>query len=145
MRISKAIEMGAFFNNPVLIAAINAAIRQRRTLHLWGLLSDASVHSHMDHLMALLDLATKQGLSDIAIHAVLDGRDKPPRSALPFINQLEAKLKQLGCGRITTVIGRYYAMDRDKRWERIERAWRAIVMGEGARSSSARAAIEASY
>jgi 2,3-bisphosphoglycerate-independent phosphoglycerate mutase len=145
MRISKAIETGAFFGNPTLLAAINAAKQTRRTLHLWGLLSDGSVHSHIDHLMALLDLAARQGLRDIAIHAVLDGRDKPPRSALPFIDQVEAKLKDLGCGRIATVIGRYYAMDRDKRWERIEHAWRAIVIGEGARSSSARAAIEASY
>jgi 2,3-bisphosphoglycerate-independent phosphoglycerate mutase len=145
MRISKAIETGGFFRNPVLLAAINAVIQKRRTLHLWGLLSDGSVHSHIDHLMGLLEMAAKEGLRDIAVHAVLDGRDKPPRSALPFIDQVEAKLKQLGCGRIATVIGRYYAMDRDKRWERIERAWRAIVMGGGGRSSSARAAIEASY
>jgi 2,3-bisphosphoglycerate-independent phosphoglycerate mutase len=109
------------------------------------LLSDGSVHSHIDHLMALLEMGVKEGLRDIAVHAVLDGRDKPPRSALPFIDQLEAKLKELGCGRIATVSGRYYAMDRDKRWERTERAWRAIAMGEGAPARSARAAVEASY
>ena len=145
MRISKAIETGAFFRNPAILTAINAVLRNQRTLHLWGLLSDGSVHSRIDHLIALLDLAVKQGLRKIAVHAVLDGRDKPPRSALPFIDQVEAKLKELGCGRIATVIGRYYAMDRDKRWERVERAWRAMVMGEGRASGSARAAVEASY
>jgi 2,3-bisphosphoglycerate-independent phosphoglycerate mutase len=145
MRINKAIETGAFFRNETLLSAIRAAASNRRTLHLWGLLSDGSVHSHIDHLLALLDLAVREGLRDIAVHAVLDGRDKPPRSALPFVDQLAAKLAQLGHGRIATVSGRYYAMDRDRRWERTERAWRALVMGEAAQAPSARAAIEASY
>ena len=145
MRISKAIATGDFFHNAALLAAIGAARANRRTLHLWGLLSDGSVHSHIDHLFALLELAAKQGLDDIAVHAVLDGRDKPPRSALPFIDQVEAKLRELGRGRISTVTGRYYAMDRDKRWERTERAWRALVMGEGGAARTARAAVEAAY
>jgi 2,3-bisphosphoglycerate-independent phosphoglycerate mutase len=143
MRITKAIESGEFASNPILLEAVRKS--RRNTLHLWGLLSDGSVHSHIDHLLALLDLAANNGAEKIAVHAVLDGRDKPPRSALPFIDQLEAKLKQIGRGRIATVSGRYYTMDRDQRWERTERAWRAIVLGEAPRVASARAAIEASY
>src|SRR5215469_5635578 len=124
MRISKAIETGAFFANPVLLDAMRRPGRDH-TLHLWGLLSDGSVHSHIDHLMALLEMAVKQGVERIAVHAVLDGRDKPPRSALPFIDQLEAALKKSGRGSVATVTGRYYAMDRDKRWDRTERAYDA--------------------
>jgi 2,3-bisphosphoglycerate-independent phosphoglycerate mutase len=145
MRIAKAIETGAFFRNEVLLNAIRIAARDGRTLHLWGLLSDGSVHSHIEHLIALLELATREGVDQIAVHAVLDGRDKPPQSALPFIDRVEAKLKELGRGRIATVTGRYFAMDRDKRWERVERAWRAFVMAEGNSAPSARAAVEASY
>jgi len=145
MRVSKAIETGEFFRNPVLLGAIRRARDERRTLHIWGLLSDGSVHSHIDHLFALLDLAKREKLDSIAVHAVLDGRDKPPRSALPFIDQLEAKLSAVGRGRIATVSGRYYAMDRDKRWERTERAWRAIALGEGIAAPSARAAVESAY
>jgi 2,3-bisphosphoglycerate-independent phosphoglycerate mutase len=145
IRVTKAIESGAFARNPTIVEAIKKTIANGTTLHIWGLLSDGSVHSHIDHLMAILDVAAANGATRIAIHAVLDGRDKPPRSALAFIDQLEAKLKQVGRGRIATVIGRYYAMDRDKRWERIERAWRAMVEGEGVAASSAREAVENSY
>ncbi len=145
MRITKAIESGAFARNPAIVHAIRKTVTLGTTLHIWGLLSDGSVHSHIDHLMAILDVAAANGATRIAVHAVLDGRDKPPRSALAFIDQLETKLKQLGRGRIATVIGRYYAMDRDKRWERIERAWRAMVEGEGIAASSAREAVENSY
>ena len=144
MRISKAIETGEFFANRTLLDAMRRAT-QGHTLHIWGLLSDGSVHSHIDHLFALLDLAAKENVASIAIHAVLDGRDKPPRSAIPFVEQLEAKLGELRRGRIATVSGRYYAMDRDKRWERTERAWRAIVAGEGPTSERAVSAIENSY
>jgi len=145
MRITKAIETGAFFHNEALLAAMHAARDNRRTFHAWGLLSDGSVHSHIGHLLALLEMAVKEGVEEIAVHAVLDGRDKPPRSALPFVEQLEAKLRELGRGRVATVSGRYFAMDRDKRWERTERAWRAIVQGEGKRNETARAAVEAGY
>ena len=145
MRISKAIETSAFTRNEVLLGAIRRARDNARMLHIWGLLSDASVHSHINHLFALLELSAAQGLRDIAVHAVLDGRDTPPRSALPFVHALEAKLKALGCGRVATVSGRYFAMDRDKRWERVERAWRAIVLGEGIAESGARAAVEHAY
>ncbi len=144
MRISKAVETGALFANPILLDAMRRAGRDR-TLHIWGLLSDGSVHSHIDHLLALLEMAVKQDVAKIAVHAVLDGRDKPPRSALPFIDQLEATLQKLGRGRIATVTGRYYAMDRDKRWDRTERAYNAFVDGEGLSAPSARAAVEQAY
>lgn len=143
MRITKAIEKSTFSTNPVLLDAIKNS--KGHALHIWGLLSDGSVHSHIDHLLALLDLAAKNGAGEIAVHAVLDGRDKPPRSALPFIDRLEAQLKKLGRGRIATVSGRYFAMDRDKRWDRVERAWRAIVEGDGPSVGSAREAVERSY
>jgi 2,3-bisphosphoglycerate-independent phosphoglycerate mutase len=145
MRITKAIETGAFARNETLLGAIRRAVSRATTLHLWGLLSDGSVHSHLDLLLALLELAASNGATEIAVHAVLDGRDKPPRSALRYVEQVEAKLKAIGRGRIATVVGRYYAMDRDKRWERVERAWRAIVEAEGIAASNARAAVESSY
>jgi 2,3-bisphosphoglycerate-independent phosphoglycerate mutase len=145
MRITKAIESGAFARNPAIVDAIKKTVTLGTTLHIWGLLSDGSVHSHIDHLLAILDVAAANGASRIAVHAVLDGRDKPPRSALAFIDQLEVRLKQIGRGRIATVTGRYYAMDRDKRWERVERAWRAMVEAEGVATASAREAVEKSY
>ncbi|MGH7949743.1 MAG: 2,3-bisphosphoglycerate-independent phosphoglycerate mutase, partial [Candidatus Binataceae bacterium] len=145
MRITKAIEASAFSRNEVLLAALRAAASKRKTLHVWGLLSDASVHSHINHLFALLDLAAREGVQSIAVHAVLDGRDTPPRSALKYVERLDQKLRALGRGRIATVTGRYSAMDRDKRWERTERAWRAVVEGEGRRAGSVRAAVESSY
>ncbi|MBV8773632.1 MAG: 2,3-bisphosphoglycerate-independent phosphoglycerate mutase [Deltaproteobacteria bacterium] len=145
MRITKAIESGAFFSNRVLLTAIHSARDRRRTFHIWGLLSDGSVHSHISHLFALIEMAARAGLEDIAVHAVLDGRDKPPRSALAFVEELERELGALGHGRIATVSGRYFAMDRDKRWERTERAWRAIVQGEGKHAETAKAAVLAGY
>ncbi len=145
IRITKAIETSTFSRNDVVLGALRAAAANRKTLHVWGLLSDASVHSHIDHLFALLDLAARQNVQNIAVHAVLDGRDTPPRSALKYVEQLEAKLRALGRGWIATVTGRYYAMDRDKRWERTERAWRAMVESEGQHAASARAAVEGSY
>ena len=145
MRITKAIETGTFARNETLLDAIRRARRNARTLHVWGLLSDASVHSHINHLFALLDMAAGEGLRDIAVHAVLDGRDTPPRSALPYVDALLGKLRALGCGRVATVSGRYFAMDRDKRWDRVERAWRAIALGEGNAEPDARAAVEHAY
>jgi 2,3-bisphosphoglycerate-independent phosphoglycerate mutase len=144
MRINKAIESGALFTNPVLTEAMRRA-GTAHTLHLWGLLSDGCVHSHINHLLALLAMAVKQGVAHIAVHAVLDGRDTPPRSALPYIARLEAALAELGRGRIATVTGRYYAMDRDKRWERVARAYDAFVDGIGSRVQSAREAVEQAY
>lgn len=145
MRITKAIETGAFVRIPTLISAIEKTVATGRTLHIWGLLSDGSVHSHIDHLLALLDLAVQHGATKIAVHAVLDGRDKPPRSAMPFIDRLETRLRAIGHGRIATLTGRYFAMDRDRRWERVEHAWRTIVEAEGVGAPSAREALERSY
>ncbi|MDB5108451.1 MAG: phosphoglycerate mutase [Candidatus Binatus sp.] len=145
MRITKAIETGAFARNETLLAAIKKSVDHDTTLHIWGLLSDGSVHSHIDHLIALLEMAAAHGAKKIAVHAVLDGRDKPPQSALPFVDRVEAKLRATGRGRIATITGRYFAMDRDKRWDRVELAWRGIVEAEGIAATSAREAIEKSY
>ncbi|MGA2409045.1 MAG: 2,3-bisphosphoglycerate-independent phosphoglycerate mutase [Candidatus Binataceae bacterium] len=145
MRITKAIETGAFFKNDALASLMRKLVQDNGTLHLWGLLSDGSVHSHIDHLLALIEMGVRESVADIAVHVVLDGRDKPPRSAMPFIDQVEAKLREVGRGRIATVSGRYYAMDRDKRWDRVERAWRAIVLGDGLPGDSARKVVEAAY
>src|SRR6266851_3258434 len=144
MRISKSISSGQFFRNQVLLKAMRAAA-DGHTLHIWGLLSDGAVHSHIDHLFALLELAGREHVANICVHAVLDGRDKPPRSALPFIAQLEEQLKKSGRGRIATVSGRYFAMDRDKRWDRTKRAWDAIAMGRAPIVREARSAVEKSY
>ncbi len=145
MRISRAIETGEFYENPVLLDAMGTVVRNGTSLHLWGLLSDGSVHSHIEHLLALVAMAARNKVANIAVHAVLDGRDTPPASALPYIERLESTLAQIGRGRIATVSGRYYAMDRDKRWERTRRAWEAIVDGKGLSAESARAAVTAAY
>jgi 2,3-bisphosphoglycerate-independent phosphoglycerate mutase len=147
MRISVAIRDGSFFRNPVLLKVIGEVKRTGGRLHLMGLLSDGGVHSHISHLEALLEMARRQGLTtdQVAVHAILDGRDTPPRSGAGYIDQLEAALQRIGAGRIGTVIGRYYSMDRDNRWERTERAYQAYVQGNGARATSAGEAIANSY
>ncbi len=144
-RIYQAIEDGSFFQNAELRSAFRAARENDSTLHLMGLLSDGGVHSHQDHLYALLEMAKREGVAKVAIHAFLDGRDTPPTSGLEYLRQLQAKIRELGVGRIATVIGRYYAMDRDKRWERTQLAYRAIVQGEGLASVDLEKAVEASY
>ncbi len=144
-RISKAIRDGDFFKNPVLLAAMQDARDKGKALHLLGLVSDGGVHSHIEHLFALLELAKRCGLHQVFVHAFLDGRDVGPKTALTYIQQLEQKMQALGVGRIATVSGRYYAMDRDKRWDRVEKAYRAIVLGAGAHFATAAAGIEASY
>lgn len=145
MRIGRAIAEGSFQRSPVLLGELDRVARLGRTLHLWGLLSDGSVHSHIDHLLALLKLSAARKVGRIAVHAVLDGRDTPPRSALPFVEAVERALAEIGHGRIATVSGRYYAMDRDKRWERTQRAWQAIVEAHGLPASSAAEAVRQSY
>ncbi len=142
-RITKAIRTGEFFRNPVLVAAMEKA--RSRSLHLLGLVSDGGVHSHLEHLYALLEMARRFSVERVFIHAFLDGRDVPPASAGGYLAALEEKCRELGTGEIATVMGRYYAMDRDKRWERVEKAFAALVAGEGEKASSARAALEASY
>ncbi|HEY6010512.1 MAG TPA: 2,3-bisphosphoglycerate-independent phosphoglycerate mutase [Nitrospirota bacterium] len=144
-RISKAIRDGEFFQNPVLIAAMDSVLRTGGNLHLMGLLSDGGVHSRLDHLFAMLDLAKARGVANVFFHAFLDGRDTPPSSALQYIKQLEDHMAGIGVGRIATVSGRYYAMDRDKRWDRIQKAYDALVLGDGIRKYSATDAVQESY
>lgn len=146
-RITKAISDGDFFENPVLNAAMDDAKEKGTALHLMGLLSDGGVHSHNAHLYALLELAKKKGLEKVYIHAFMDGRDVAPISGKGFIEELEVKLAEIGVGRIATVSGRYYAMDRDNRWDRVEKAYRAMVYGEGRelQMNSVAGAIQESY
>jgi 2,3-bisphosphoglycerate-independent phosphoglycerate mutase len=147
MRINLAIRDGSFFHNPVLVNVMAAVRQGGRRLHLMGLLSDGGVHSHIDHLSALLELARQQGLGNdqVVVHAIMDGRDTPPTSGASYLGQLEQELRRVGVGRIGTVIGRYYSMDRDNHWERTDRAYAAYVTGSGMQAVSAAAAIQASY
>ncbi len=144
-RITKSIEDGDFYNNEVLCGAVENCRKNGSALHLMGLLSDGGVHSHNKHLYGLLEMAKKNGIENVHIHAFLDGRDVPPSSAAEFAEQLVAKIREIGVGDIASVMGRYYAMDRDNRWERVEKAYNAMVLGEGNRCDSAVTAIKASY
>lgn len=129
-RVTKAIRDGVFFENPALTHAVDQAVMGDKAVHILGLLSDGGVHSHQDHLMAMAELAARRGAKRIYLHAFLDGRDTPPKSAQAFIETAEQGFARLGTGRIATLIGRYYAMDRDNRWERVEAAYRLIVDGQ---------------
>ncbi len=144
-RITKSIADGDFFENPALLSAVENCIKNGSDLHLFGLLSDGGVHSHIEHVYALLKLAKMKGISNVYVHAFLDGRDTPPTSGKDFIAELESKMNEIGVGKIATISGRYYAMDRDKRWERVEKAYDAIVMGEGNTAESAEACMTATY
>ena len=144
-RITKSIEDGDFFSIPEFVDAINNCKKNNTKLHIMGLLSDGGVHSHQRHLYALLELAKRKDFEDVYIHCFLDGRDTPPASAENYLVELENKIKEKGVGRIATIMGRFYAMDRDKRWERIEKAYDAMVKGEGEKYTSVSAAIEDSY
>ncbi len=144
-RINLAIEDGSFFENPVLVEACDRARASGGALHLLGLLSDGGVHSHQKHLYALVDLAGRRGLERVFVHPFLDGRDTPPQSGLGYVKALEEALAREGRGRVATVSGRYYAMDRDNRWDRVERAWKALVLGEGIPARSAAEAVESAY
>ncbi|HEY6838897.1 MAG TPA: 2,3-bisphosphoglycerate-independent phosphoglycerate mutase [Geobacteraceae bacterium] len=143
-RITKAIADGDFFTNPVLLEAFRKIKAAGGRLHLAGLLSDGGVHSHITHLYGLLELARREGV-EAFVHCLLDGRDTPPKSGVDYLAQLENEMKKIGSGRIATVMGRFYAMDRDNRWERVERAYNAIVHGGGVPFESAAAVIAASY
>ncbi len=134
-RITKSIQDGDFFENEALKSAMLAAKDSGKALHLMGLLSDGGVHSHNGHLYGLLEMAKRLGLADVYVHAIMDGRDVPPDSGKGFIQELEAKCAEIGVGRIATVTGRYYAMDRDNRWDRVEKAYNAFVKGEGRRGA----------
>lgn len=130
-RITKSIKEGDFFQNPALVKAMDNCKENNSALHLMGLLSDGGVHSHIEHLYGLLELAKKFGLEKVYVHCFMDGRDVPPTSGKDFIEQLQAKMQEIGVGQIATVMGRYYAMDRDNRWDRVEKAYSAIVYGKG--------------
>lgn len=129
-RISKAIADGEFFHNSVLVDAVDGALAKDGAVHIMGLLSPGGVHSHEDHLLAMVELAAQRGVKRIYVHAFLDGRDTPPRSAKPTIERFEQLFSKLGVGRFASLCGRYYAMDRDKRWDRVEQAWQVIVEGQ---------------
>ena len=144
-RITKSIEDGDFFQNEALTGAIANCKQNGSALHLMGLLSDGGVHSHNRHLYGLLELAKRAGLEKVYVHCFMDGRDVPPTSGKEYIEQLQEKLKEIGVGKIATVMGRYYAMDRDNRWERVEKAYAAMVYGEGEHAECPVCAMEKSY
>ncbi len=144
-RVTKSILDGDFFTNPTLLDCIAKVKASGGRLHLSGLLSDGGVHSHNTHLYAFLELAKREGLTEVFVHCLLDGRDTPPQSGAEYLAQLEAEIARIGVGTIATVMGRYYAMDRDNRWDRVEKAYNAIVCGEGESCSSAKEAIAQSY
>ncbi len=144
-RLSQAVADGSFFRNEVLTGAINTAAVAGTALHLIGLLSDGGVHSHLTHLYALIALAAKAGIKQVCIHAFLDGRDVGPTSAGEYIDALTEKLAEIGTGTIASVMGRYYPMDRDQRWDRVAAAFRALVQGGGRRAASARQALAEAY
>ena len=144
-RISKSIMDGDFFENAAFLGAIENCKKNGSALHLLGLLSDGGVHSHNTHLYALVKLARDAGLKKVFVHCFMDGRDVPPSSGKGYVEQLDEQLKELGCGKIATVMGRYYAMDRDNRFERVEKAYDAMVYGEGVTVSSGEEAMQQSY
>ena len=144
-RITKSIEDGDFFSIPELVGAIENCKKHNSKLHIMGLLSDGGVHSHIRHLYAILELAKRKDFEDVYVHCFLDGRDTPPASAEGYIADLENKMEEKGVGKIASITGRFYAMDRDKRWERVSKAYDAIVNGIGEKETSASIAIEKSY
>ena len=144
-RITKSIEDGDFFSNEEFVNAIENCKKNNSKLHILGLVSDGGVHSHIRHLFGLLEMAKRRDFEDVYIHCFLDGRDTPPASAENYITVLEEKMKEKGIGKIATISGRFYAMDRDKRWERVKKAYDAIVNGEGNKQANAINAIEGSY
>ncbi|NIA20172.1 MAG: 2,3-bisphosphoglycerate-independent phosphoglycerate mutase, partial [Xanthomonadaceae bacterium] len=144
-RISKSIADGTFANNRVLLEGMGKISRAGGSLHLMGLFSDGGVHSHLEHLKALLEMTAKRGLSRVFIHAFLDGRDTPPTSAKRYLEDFQRYLDELGTGRIATIMGRFYAMDRDQRWERVQEAYETLVGGQVRVAKNASAAIDAAY
>ena len=144
-RITKSIEDGDFFENKALLAAMDNCKKNDSDLHLWGLLSDGGVHSHNTHLYGLLEMAKKQGLTKVFVHAFLDGRDTPPASGKDYVKQLEDKMAGIGVGKIASLSGRYYAMDRDNNWDRVEKAYLSLTKGEGVQAKDAVQAMADSY
>ena len=144
-RITKSIADGDFFENEEFLRAVENCKKNNSALHMYGLVSDGGVHSHNTHIYGLLELAKRSGLEKVFVHCFLDGRDTPPASGKDFVAELEAKMAEIGVGKVASVMGRYYAMDRDNRWDRVELAYRALTLGEGNTNASATAAIQASY
>jgi 2,3-bisphosphoglycerate-independent phosphoglycerate mutase len=145
LRINRAIEDGSFFTNGALVKVMDQVKRNNSALHLMGLLSDGGVHSHNTHLYALLKMAKRRGLEKVYIHALLDGRDVPPKSAAGYLKELEGEIAILNVGEIASIAGRYFTMDRDHRWDRTQKSYRAYVYGEGEKAKSSLSALEAAY
>lgn len=144
-RISKAIREGTFFENEAFLGAVDNCKKHDSALHIYGLMSDGGVHSHIEHIFGLVDLAKKNGLTKVFVHCFMDGRDVPPTSGIDFVRQMKEKLDEVGVGKIATIEGRYYAMDRDNRFERVSKAYAAMVYGEGEFNPDPVAAMQASY
>ncbi len=144
-RITKAIKDGDILKNDALVGAVKNAAEDGKALHLMGLLSPGGVHSHINHLYGLVEMAKKTGVKNVYVHAFLDGRDVPPSSAKEYVESCQKKLDEIGVGKIATVSGRYYAMDRDNNWDRVEKAYAALVYGEGVKADNAVEAVEKSY
>lgn len=145
VKISKSIQDGDFFSNSALVAAMENCKKNQSALHLMGLLSPGGVHSHMEHLYGLVEMAKRNGLEKVYVHCFLDGRDVPPSSAAEYMEEAAAKLAEIGVGRIATIAGRFYAMDRDNAWDRVEKAYQALVYGEGVEESCPVQAVKNSY
>ncbi len=144
-RITKSIADGDFFEVPAFLEAVENCKKNDSALHMWGLVSDGGVHSHNTHIYGLLELAKRSGLEKVYVHCFLDGRDTPPASGKGFVGELEEKMQEIGVGKVASVMGRYYAMDRDNRWDRVERAYNALAKGEGKQAKSALSGIQTSY
>ena len=145
-RIDKAIEDGSFFLNEPLVDAVDKAVLMDKAVHIMGLLSPGGIHSHEDQILAMIDLASQRGAERIYLHAFLDGRDTPPRSALPSLQKAETALRDTGCGRVVSIVGRYYAMDRDNRWDRVQSAYELIMAGQAAyHYATVEEALQAAY
>lgn len=144
-RITKAIDEGSFFENEVLVRHMDEAVKKGGAVHLFGLLSNGGVHSHIEHMYALVSMAKQRGVERLYLHGFMDGRDVDPKSGIDFIRATEAKFEEIGLGKIASVMGRFYAMDRDKRWDRVEAAYKAIVYGEAPLIAKAEDGVLASY
>jgi 2,3-bisphosphoglycerate-independent phosphoglycerate mutase len=144
-RINRAVATGEFEENPVLTEIIDTTKSRKASLHLIGLVSDGGVHSHIDHLVALIRMAERKGLRRVYVHAFMDGRDTAPDSGIRYMEQLLAAIGQIGCGTVATVCGRYYAMDRDNRWDRVQQAWNALIDGRGQAAVGALEAVRGAY